>query len=173
MGKKYELYKGKLNKSFEIVLMYNFIHVYFMKGLYEKTLKWTQEMLLNEDSQIRKDLMENARILHMILVFELKNEYQIRSYKRKFKLSVSVSKRLKDLPQRRIFNYLIEINKEKVRKNQMEKIKEVLALLERWKSDPKEINLPGYGELRLWLEAKLHKTTPGVVKIRIDREEPD
>ncbi len=169
MEKQFKIYNGKLTKADEIGLMYNFSNVYFSNAKFDKALKWIQKLLQDENSSIRVDIVENARIMHMILIFELKIENQLKSYRRVFKKTTG--KRLNDDPEKRIFGYLTEIAREIPGRKRKEKIKQILEKVIRWSNDPDEIKFPGYGELRLWLEAKVRNTTPGDANIQLDIEE--
>ena len=169
LEKKFKLYQGKFTEAFELVLTYNFIHVYFSKGLYEKVYSLTHRLLKNYNSGIRSDVVENVRIMHMILVFELAMENQILSYRRLFKKPEA--RKFKNTPERIIFSHLYEIDSEENQKKKKDKIRQMLDLIEKWKVSTEEPKLPGYGELRLWLEAKLFNITPGEANIKIDKEE--
>ena len=75
-------YHGKINKSEELKVDYAIAYMYFGAGEYSKSLLWVNK-ILNDTSEYRLDYKIFAKIMNLIIHFELGNidllEYNIRS----------------------------------------------------------------------------------------------
>lgn len=75
-------YQGKINKSEELKVIYAIAYVYFGAGDYSKALFWVNE-ILNDNSNFRQDYKIFAKIMNLIIHYELGNidlmEYNIKS----------------------------------------------------------------------------------------------
>lgn len=75
-------YYGKINKSEELKVIYAIAYVYFGAGEYTKALFWVNK-ILNDNSNYRLDYKIFARIMNLIIHYELGNidlmEYNIKS----------------------------------------------------------------------------------------------
>ena len=75
-------YQGKINKSEELKVIYAVAYVYFGAGDYSKALFWVNE-ILNDNSNFRQDYKIFAKIMNLIIHYELGNidlmEYNIKS----------------------------------------------------------------------------------------------
>ena len=83
-------YEGRINKSEELKVIYSIAYLYFGAGEKEKSLKWLNR-ILSDKSESRQDYKAFARILNMIIHYELGNydnlEYEYQSAKRFLKKS--------------------------------------------------------------------------------------
>jgi hypothetical protein len=81
-----KLFKDKINKESEVLFDYNIAYMYFGKGELDIALKWVNRIINNKELTIREDIQCFARILNIIIHFELSNydliEYIIKSTRR-------------------------------------------------------------------------------------------
>lgn len=79
-------YKDKINKESEILFDYNIGYLYFGKNDLDNSLKWINKIINNKDLTVRDDIQCFARILNIIIHYELGNydliEYIIKSTRR-------------------------------------------------------------------------------------------
>jgi hypothetical protein len=77
-----EKYKGKINKDEEIKVYYAISYMYFGAGLFSDSLQWVNK-ILNDNSDYRQDYKIFAKIMNLIIHYELGNldllEYNIKS----------------------------------------------------------------------------------------------
>ena len=77
-----EKYKGKINKSEEIKVYYAISYMYFGAGMYSRSLFWVNK-ILNDNSDYRQDYKIFAKIMNLIIHYELGNidllEYNTKS----------------------------------------------------------------------------------------------
>ncbi len=64
---------GKLNKESEILFYYNVAYLCFGAGDYHRALLWVNKILNDNEAKIRHDICSFARILNMLIHFELNN----------------------------------------------------------------------------------------------------
>lgn len=74
---------GKINKEQELHFMVNFASVYFGAGDYKESLQWLNEVLNDNEPNLRQDIYSYARLFNLVVHFELGNfdllEYIIKS----------------------------------------------------------------------------------------------
>lgn len=79
-------FKNKMNKEHEYILWYDIFYNYFGAGYYSKALFWLNKILNEGSLDSREDIQCVARIMNLILHYEIGNlemlEYSILSYKR-------------------------------------------------------------------------------------------
>lgn len=79
-------YHGKLSAESELLLYYNISRVYFSAGEYKLALKYNNIVLNSNENILRQDVFTFARLVNLIIHFELGNfdllEYTIKSAKR-------------------------------------------------------------------------------------------
>lgn len=66
-------FKDKINKESEALFQYNIAYLYFLNGDLENALKWDNKIINDKDLTIREDIQCFARILNIIIHFELGN----------------------------------------------------------------------------------------------------
>ncbi|MBX7043995.1 MAG: hypothetical protein K1X85_13950 [Ignavibacteria bacterium] len=79
-------YKEKINKESEVLFDYNVAYLYFGKSDLDNSLKWINRIINNKELTIREDIQCFARILNIIVHYELGNydliEYIVKSTRR-------------------------------------------------------------------------------------------
>jgi len=81
-----ERFKDKINKESEVLFAYNISYLLFGLAEYNKSLKWINLIINDKELNIREDIQCFARILNLLIHFELGNydliEYIIKSTRR-------------------------------------------------------------------------------------------
>ncbi|MEP7146932.1 MAG: hypothetical protein ABI792_07970 [bacterium] len=81
-----EKFKDKINKESEVLFAYNISYLFFGLGDYDSSLKWINIIINDKELNIREDIQCFARILNLLIHYELGNydliEYIIKSTRR-------------------------------------------------------------------------------------------
>ncbi|MBA3704484.1 MAG: hypothetical protein H0W84_00865 [Bacteroidetes bacterium] len=72
-----KMYFGKINKQYEIIFYFNIATIYNVVGRYNDALAWNNKLLNDREVAIRYDVLCQARILNIIIHFELGNYDQL------------------------------------------------------------------------------------------------
>lgn len=76
----------KINKESEVLFSFNIAYLYFGLSDYENSLKWVNKIINDKELNIREDIQCFARILNLLIHYELKNydliEYIMKSTRR-------------------------------------------------------------------------------------------
>ncbi len=68
-----KVYKKKINRIYEIIFYYNIACIYIGAGKYNDALTWNNKLLNDMEADIRHDVLSHARIINLIIHFELGN----------------------------------------------------------------------------------------------------
>jgi hypothetical protein len=151
-------YEGKIPRDHELVLLYYICKFYLGAGRYEQALKYSNILLSHPLVSIRPDVYCYARIINLIVHYELGNDellqYLIKSvYKflirreRLYKFETVILNFLRKLPGMKSNEDFIE-NLSLLRK-------EMITLYK----DPQEKNVFIYFDFISWVESKIGNTT--------------
>lgn len=81
-----EAYDDKLSKEMEVLLTYGKAYSYFGVGDYKKALQYVNEVLNDNEQNLRQDIYSFARLLNIVIHYELENydflEYVVKSTNR-------------------------------------------------------------------------------------------
>ncbi|MBS1517882.1 MAG: hypothetical protein JSS91_07330 [Bacteroidetes bacterium] len=149
-------YSGKLNRSEELKVIYSISYLYFGSGDLEKSLQWLNR-ILNDKTENRLDYKAFAKILNLIIHYELENydlmDYEYKSIKRyltkKDKLYdfenviLNSIKRLPYITDKKEKIFQLEILRENIRS----------LLKSNENSDQKALD---YFDILSWIESKIH-----------------
>lgn len=84
-----EAHQQVIPEDYKILLCYQMAGIYFLKGSYSKSLYWTNEILNTNFGETRNEIQCYARILNLMVHFELNNiiilRYAVDSSRRFFK----------------------------------------------------------------------------------------
>ncbi|MDZ4713319.1 MAG: hypothetical protein SGI89_13485 [bacterium] len=79
-------FNEKINKESEVLFSYNIAYLYFGIGEYTNSLKWINEIINDKELNIREDIQCFARILNLLVHYQLENydliEYIMKSTRR-------------------------------------------------------------------------------------------
>ncbi|NRA11397.1 MAG: hypothetical protein HRT57_05515 [Crocinitomicaceae bacterium] len=84
--KQQVLYDGKISKEMEVLLTYNKAYSYFGTGDYKKALQYINEVLNDNEQNLRQDIYSFTRLFNVVIHYELRNydflEYVVKSTNR-------------------------------------------------------------------------------------------
>lgn len=149
-------YSGKINKSEELKVIYSIAYLYFGAGDLSGSLQWLNK-ILNDKSEIRLDYKAFARIMNLIIHYELEN-YDLMDYEYKsMKRYLTKKDKLYEY-ESLIINTIIKLpdifdKKEKIFQLELLK-KDINSLLDtNESSDKKALD---YFDIISWIESKIH-----------------
>lgn len=159
-----EAYDGKINNEEVMLFYYNISRAYFGVGDYKNALKYINLVLNNSETGLREDVYTFARLVNLIIHFELGNfdllDYTLKSTKR------FVTKSLKNYKFETIFlKDFKKLLKNKDADTMQKFYKEFKAELEEVLQDPYEQVANEYFHFLPWLDAKIeNKTTEEIIR---------
>ena len=84
--KQQESYKGKVSKEMELLLTYNKAYSYFGVGDFKRALLYLNDVLNDNEQNLRQDIYSFARLFNLVIHYELGNydflEYVVKSANR-------------------------------------------------------------------------------------------
>jgi hypothetical protein len=151
-------FKGKINRVHEIVFYYNIAYMYMGAGEYNKSLSWLNKILNSTDIDVRQDILSFARILNLVIHYELGNddvlEYTVKSTyrylyarKRLYKFETILLNFIRKLPKNSSPVKLL---------NSFSDLREALLNISENTFEKKALE---YFDLISWLESKINKTS--------------
>ena len=158
-------YSGRINKSEELKVIYSIAYLYFGAGDLSKSLYWLNK-ILNDKSENRLDYKAFARIMNLIIHYELENydlmDYEYKSLKRYltkkdklYEYENLIINTLKKLP---------DINDKKERIFQLELLKNEI-ILKLNSSEGSDIKALDYFDILSWIESRIQsKTFSDIIK---------
>lgn len=146
----------KINKESKVLFAYNIAYLFFGLSEYDNSLKWINEIMNDKELSIREDIQCFARILNLLVHYELGNyvliEYIIKSTRR----YLSNKNKLHKF-ELTILNYIRKLINAKMDDDTtfifMEWKKELSSISE----DILEINAFEYFDFIAWLDSKIKK----------------
>ena len=149
-----EKYDGKINTEEEILFFYNISRAYFGAGDFKGALKYINLVLNNKETGLREDVYSFAKLVNLLIHYELGNydllDYTIKSTKR------SVAKNQRNYKFETVFlkdfKKLLKVKSEDDLKNKMIDFKGELSEVLK---DPYEQTAIKYFDFTAWLEAKI------------------
>lgn len=156
--KNLEAFGQKVNKEQEIVFYYNIANVYFGAGNYRNSLKWINLLLNDNEQQLRQDIYIFARIMNLIIHFELGNtdllEYLLKSTTR------YLNKRKKDYEAESvILKYLKKLPKLVYEDDLVGHFESMRTDLNKLFKEHRERVVLDYFDFNAWLDSKIDGVT--------------
>lgn len=150
-------YEGKINKEQQVLFTYHKAISYFGIGDYKKALSFVNEVLNDNEQNLRQDIYSFARIFNLVLHYELENydflEYVVKSTNR------YLSKQGRDFEaENRIIKYIRKLAKVTSPADKHEIFAALKGELDEVLVDHHEKVLLEYFDLQAWINSKLNKT---------------
>lgn len=154
--KKHNEYGGKVSKEMEVLITYNKAYSYFGIGDHKKALFYLNEVLNDNEQNLRQDVYSFARLFNLVIHFELENydflEYVVKSTNR------YLSKHERDYQIENTFiKYIRKLSKNHTDVNRLEIFeamsKEITELLK----DHNERVVLEYFDVAAWIKSKIKK----------------
>lgn len=151
-------FQGKLSKEIDILLAYNIAYSYFGVGEYKKALHYLNEVLNDNEQNLRQDVYSFSRLFNLVIHFELENydflDYIIKSTNR------YLNKQERDYQVEFVFiKYLRKLAKIQSGIQQMEIYERLYEELKLLLEDHNERVVLEYFNVEAWVQSKLKKTT--------------
>jgi len=151
-----EKYAEKLNKEKILLFTYNKAYAYFGAGDYKKGLQLINEVLNDNEKQLRQDIYSISRIFNLIIHFELGNfdfiEYESKSTSR------FLNKHEKDYQIEKVFmKYIKKIAKEDFAPDKKVVFEKFYTEVEELLKDPSEQVILEYFDVKSWVYSKLKR----------------
>ncbi|MDQ3022615.1 MAG: hypothetical protein M3R36_18930 [Bacteroidota bacterium] len=149
-------YKGKINKESVVMFSYNIAYLFFANANYEKSLKSINEIINDKELSIREDIQCFARILNLLVHYELKN-YVLIEYIMKSTLRYLSNKNKLNKFELIILNYIQKLINADIDDDKMFIFNEWKKELNTISDDMLEIKAYEYFDFMSWLESKIGK----------------
>lgn len=149
-------YDSKINKARKLSFWYNISLLNFLNERFRESLRWTNMIIHDERSEHRKDLQQSARILLLILHYELGNEDLLEYLFRSVHRFLYLSKNNSEFEQA-VLNFLQKSTRTSPGKKREASFADLHQTLKKIEANPQEGNAPGMTEVSLWLESKVSK----------------
>lgn len=154
--KRQEMFDEKISKEMEVLLTYNKAYSYFGIGDYKKALSYLNEVLNDNEQNLRQDVYSFARLFNLVIHYELENydflEYIVKSTNR------YLSKHERDYQIENAFiKYIRKLSKTTIQSNRLEIFeamrKEITELLK----DHNERVVLEYFDVMAWINSKINR----------------
>lgn len=151
-------FEGKLSKEMDVLLTYNIAYGYFGVGEYKKALHYLNEVLNDNEQNLRQDVYSFARLFNLIIHYELENydflEYIIKSTNR------YLNKQERDYQVEFVFiKYLRKLAKTHPGIQRSEVFEDLNNELSPLLQDHNERVVLEFFNVEAWVESKLKKTS--------------
>lgn len=150
--------KEKINKESEVLFSFNISYLYFSLGDYNNSLKWTNEIINDKELTIREDIQCFARILNLLVHYELGN-YDLIEYIMKSTRRYLSNKNKLNKFELITLNYIRKLINANIDDDKMFIFNEWKKELNAISDDILEIKAYEYFDFMSWLESKLGKKT--------------
>lgn len=156
--KQQEEYGDKISKEMEVLLTYNKAYSHFGVGNYKKALQYLNEVLNDNEQNLRQDVYSFARLFNLVIHFELENydflDYVIKSTNR------YLSKHERDYKiENACIKHIRKLSKTATNVNRIEIFEKMHADIQKLLEDQNERVVLEYFNVTAWIESKLKKIT--------------
>ena len=168
--KEKKTYEGKISKEQEVTFLYNQAYSFFGVANYKKSLSFINEVLNDNEQNLRQDIYGFSRLLNLILHYELENydflEYAIKSTNR------YLSKTKRNYQIETVFiKYIRKISKVVDANAKMKIFKEMKIEVDELLNVHEERVILEFFDVSAWIYSKIHKLPfDQSVKILLEEE---
>lgn len=156
--KSQAVYGDKISKEMELLLKYNKAYSFFGVGEYKRSLQYLNEVLNDNEQNLRQDVYSFARLFNLVIHYELGNydflEYVIKStnrylskHERDYKIENTCIKHIRKLAKTHS-----SVNRLEIFEKMYEEISELLQ-------DHNERVVLEHFNISAWIESKIRKQT--------------
>lgn len=163
-------YEDKISKEQEVSFLYNQAYSYFGIGNYKKSLSFINEVLNDNEQNLRQDIYGFSRLLNLILHYELENydflEYAIKSTSR------YLSKTNRNYQIESVFiKYIRKVSKVADAPAKLKIFKEMQVEVEALLNIHQERVILEFFDVSAWIYSKIHKVPfDEAVKVLLSNE---
>ena len=154
--KKQESFDEKVSKEMEVLLTYNKAYSYFGIGDYKRALSYLNEVLNDNEQNLRQDVYSFARLFNLVIHYELENydflEYVVKSTNR------YLSKHERDYQiENACIKYIRKLSKSQSGVNKIEVFEGMKTEIAKLLEDHNERVVLEYFDIMAWIDSKLNK----------------
>ena len=154
--KNQEIYKDKVSKEMEVLLTYNKAYSCFGVGEYKRALQYLNEVLNDNEQNLRQDIYSFARLFNLVIHYELENfdflDYVIKSTNR------YLSKHERDYEIENVcIKHIRKLAKTPTAVNRMEIFEKMNEDISKLLEDHNERVVLEYFNVSAWIESKINK----------------
>ena len=143
---------------------FQYFYIYFGTGNYDEALEYLNQWLNLPNSIERKDLQSLARLLNLIIHYEMGNNWLVESLLRSTQRFLSKENKLLEL-EKQLVGFIRQINGVNSNKERKAAFMEMKVRLEPLKSIPSEKAMLQLFDFEAWLDCKVHnKSFAQIVK---------
>ena len=151
-----EEYGEKVSKEQEILFTYNKAYSYFGKGEYKKALQYINQVLNDNEQNLRQDIYSFARLFNLVLHYELENydflEYVIKSTNRYY------SKQERDYEAETVcIKHIRKLAKCVTQNERLTELQNMKKDIDRLLQDHNERVVLEYFNIAAWVDSKLKR----------------
>ncbi|MFK7785582.1 MAG: hypothetical protein AB8B56_10730 [Crocinitomicaceae bacterium] len=151
-------YGEKISKEMELVLTYNKAYSYFGIGEYKKALQYLNEVLNDNEQNLRQDIYSFARLFNLVIHYELENydflDYVVKSTNR------YLSKHERDYQiENTCIKHIRKLAKTHASVNQLEIFEKMNEEITELLKDHNERAILEYFNVSAWIYSKLNKVS--------------
>lgn len=151
-----ELYEDKISKEQEVRFLYNKAYSFFGVGEYKKALSFLNEVLNDNEQNLRQDIYSFSRLLNVVLHYELENydflEYVIKSTNR-YLSKYERDYRIEDV----IVKYMRKLSKASSAINSQEIFEAMKLEIDELMQDHQERVVLEFLHIPAWIESKIQR----------------
>jgi hypothetical protein len=156
--KKHKSYGEKVSKEMEVLLTYSKAYSFFGIGDYKKALFYLNEVLNDNEQNLRQDIYSFARLFNLVIHFELENydflEYVVKSTNR------YLSKHERDYEIENVcIKYIRKLAKTSASVNRIEIFEAMNEEVSKLLKDHNERVVLEYFDIAAWIQSKIDKCT--------------
>ena len=155
---EFEQHKKVMDKQTRLAFYYNFAYTYFGAGDFQTSWEWVNVLLDDPDLSLRGDIHSFARLLNLLIQFELDNDRLLESAVKSTKRFLRKRKRL-HLVESIFLQFLTKAPFRTSKKAQIPFFKELRRELTPLALDPFEKHAFEYFDWLSWLESKIEGGT--------------
>ncbi len=148
-------FEGMIDKTTEVGFIFNISYFYFLAGEYRLAKQWLSKLIIDRNDKVREDLFSLARILNLLIHFEL-NDMDTLSYIIQSSRRYLSGKKLLYKTEESVlsfFKHMLESNRKPAITLQKKLKNEFLIYVK----DPYEKTVFEFINLLLWIESKIEK----------------
>ena len=148
-------FKKDISDAYKINFYHNITYLYFGNGDYSQSLQWSNKILNYPNQSVFKDVHSFARILNLIIHYELGNESLLEYLDKSVHRYLDTRNRLYKTETAVVNFFRLKLPKLGMQKELIEAFQELKSKIEEITKDPFEKKALEYFDFISWLESKI------------------
>ncbi len=151
-------YKSKINKARELTFYCNIAFLYFANEDFKETIEWIEKILDSKNSDHRKDIQVFAKVMQLIVHYELKNFLLLENLHRSTYRGLKKINKLHDF-ESMMLKLVKNLQNTRDKKEDTLLITSFLNSVEKLQRNGSKGNIVGLNEIIIWAKSKLNSAT--------------